>query len=274
MKKVKLAFICDMPKEHFLHWNDGLAAALRYLVKKYDWEVKIYNLPSMEAPEVSEDSDFHLFWGALDQKQHHHRFFKKQGLCFGGGPTYHQNANNFDIIFAESRVDLEELKKSGVKTMQAFGTNTKLFRPIPEQPKIWDFIYAAAFAKWKQHDVFVQQIKDKKALAVGYMQPGGWEKVCYEICLKNGVMVMPWVPYSVMPWLYNASRACLITADTTGGCQRQVLEAKACGIPVSIVSSSPKLEELADLTRKEILRDWSEKAYGEKLKKGIEEVLK
>ena len=271
-EKFKLSFVCELPSIHFSHWNDGLAAALRYLKKKYDWEVKIYNLPTVGS-SIPDDADFTLFWGAFAQKQHSKRFFKKQGLCFGGGPIHHHNINNFDIIFAESKVDLTDFQKMGVKSKQAFGTNTKLFRPIHKQPKVWDFVYPAAFAKWKRFDKFVEQVKGKRALTVGYMQPDGWEKECYQICLDNGVTVLPWVPHEVMPWIYNASKMCLITADHTGGCQRTVLEAIACGIPVSVVSLSPKLSELKDLTRKEVLENWSEISYGESLYQGIVEVM-
>jgi len=267
----KLAFICELPKEHFPFWDDGLAAALRYLNQKYNWQIDIYNLPSIDNPILSPNYDFVLFWGALNRLQHEQKLFKKQGLCFAGGPTFHPNIKNFDIIFAESRVDFKELKKWGVSTIQAFGTNTQLFRPIPGQQKVWDYIYPAAFAKWKRFDKFVEKVKKEKAsgLTVGYMQPGGWEKECYEVCLKNGVVVLPWVPHNVMPWLYNASRVCLITADEHGGCQRTVLEAKACGIDVVIISDSPKLLELNDLEREDVLKNWDEKSYGEKLRKGI-----
>lgn len=269
----KLAFICELPKEHFPFWDDGLAAALQYLVDKYRWQVDIYNLPSINNPILSPNYDFVLFWGALNRLQHEQKLFKNQGLCFAGGPTFHPNIKNFDIIFAESRVDFKELNKWGINTLQAFGTNTQLFRPIQGQPKVWDYIYPAAFAKWKHHEIFIKEIRDKKALAVGYMQPDDWEKECYEVCLKDGVTVLPWVPYNVMPWLYNASKVCLITADEYGGCQRSVLEAKACGIDVVIVSDSPKLLELNDLEREDVLRDWDEKSYGEKLRKGILSVL-
>lgn len=273
LNKIKLAFICEMPEEHFPHWHDGLSAALHYLEEKYNWEIDYFNIPSHPPEFDPQNYDFGLFWGALNRPQHERRIFSKQGLCFGGGPTFHTNINNFDIIFAESKVDLLEFQKYGIKSMKAFGTNTELFIPLPKQVKVWDFIYPAAFAKWKRHDVFVDQVRGKKALAVGYMQPNEYEKECYEICLKNGIAVIPWVPGEVMPWLYNASKMCLITADENGGCQRTVLEAKACGIEVAVVSESPKLLELADLTRKEVLSDWSEKQYAEDLKKGILEVI-
>lgn len=274
----KINFICDLPVEHFAHWNDGLKAALDYLVEKYNWEVKIYNIPTSGA-SVPDDAEFSLFWGALDKHHHRRKFFKKQGLCFGGGPTYHPNIRNFDIVFAESKIDLEEFENLNVNTVQAFGTNTKLFREIPNQPKIFDFIYPTAFAKWKNHERFVEYVvkfsegKSIKALAVGYMQPDGWEKECYEICLENGISVLPWVPPSALPYLLSMSRNVLITADPNGGCQRTVLEAKACNVPVIIDSVSPKLKELEELTYEQVLKDWSEIAYAEKLKKGIDEVL-
>jgi hypothetical protein len=59
-----------------------------------------------------------------------------------------------------------------------------------------------------------------------------------------------------------------------GGCQRTVLEAKACGVPVALNSDSSKLTELQNLTREDILKDWSEESYAKKLKKGIENVLR
>lgn len=77
-----------------------------------------------------------------------------------------------------------------------------------------------------------------------------------------------------MPYLINASETVYVAADVNGGCQRTVLEAKACGIPVEVDSDSPKLLELKDLTREEVLEKWSEEAYAERLKIGIEEILK
>jgi hypothetical protein len=220
-----------------------------------------------------------------------YKIFDKQVLCFGGGPTYTPNIHNFDLIFGESAIDIKDFKRFGKKTLQAFGTNTKLFRPMPEQPKVFAYIYPAAFAKWKHHEKFAGFIKNREekiketmiigededlklpCLAVGYMQPDGWEKECYEICQKYGISVIPQVTYDVMPYLINAAETVYVGADINGGCQRTILEAKACGIPVEIDSDSPKLLELKSLTREDILRNWSEESYAERLKIGIEGIL-
>ena len=277
MNDLRIGVVSEIPKDHFPFWNDGLRAALDHLNTQYNWEVSVFNIPSMGVPNVPDDLDFYLFWGALARPQHERKRFKHQGLLFAGGPTYHPNMKNFDVILAESRVDVEDFQKFGLKTVQAFGTNTKLFRPMPEMPKVFDYLYPAAFALWKRHDRFADYINKRseiaRSLAVGYMQPDGWEKECYEVCLNNGIAVMPQVSAEALSYLYNMSHNVLITADPDGGCQRAVLEGKASGVNVIIQSESEKLRELDLLTREDVLRDWSEVNYAEKIKQAIEEVF-
>lgn len=282
---MKVAFISEMPAEHFLHWNDGLRAALQVLSEKYGWVIDFYNLPSLKTAQITQDEidsyDFALYWGGFLQKQHQRKVFKKSGLCFAGGPTHSKFASNFDVIFAESAIDEVELKQNGSYVVKAFGTNTKLFKPNPQQPKLFDYLYPAAFAKWKRHDLFFDYVSSRShgtgsqtALAVGYIQPNNHEYECVQVCLDNGIGVMPWIPAEALVWLYNASREVVLAADPNGGCQRSVLEAKACGIPVTVLNQQhPKLVELQDLSREEVLTNWSEEAYAEQLKLGIETVI-
>lgn len=280
---MKVAFFCDMPLEHFLNWKDGLWAALELLRNKYGWTIDVFNLQETPDERINGDYDVGLFWGSLANVLFETRFFNKQALLFGGGPTYTPAIHNFDLIFAESQVDYLDFKRFGKKVIQAFGTNTKLFRPMPEQPKIYEYVYPAAFAKWKHHEKFTKYVinhgetinfeYELPSLAFGYMQPKGWEKECYEVCQKSGIAVMPQIPYEAVPYVLNASQHVYVAADQTGGCQRSVLEAKACGVDVVIDSDSPKLKELEKLTRKEILEKWSEESYALKIKNGIEDLL-
>lgn len=272
--------MCDLPEDHFPFWNDGLKAALDILKEEFE-TIDIFNKPDLqELIETKDAYDLGIFWMALTNPLANYRVYEKQMLLFAGGPTYHANVHNFDSVVAESRVDLLEFRRFGLNSFQAFGTNTKLFRVIENQPKIFSYTYPAAFAKWKHHEKFAKFISDLESeytpvmpsLAFGYMQPGGWEKECYEICQQNGIAVMPQVSYDVVPWILNASETIYVAADAMGGCQRTVLEAKACGRPVIIDSDSQKLTELEKITPEEVRKDWSEVAYAKKLKKGIEEL--
>jgi glycosyltransferase involved in cell wall biosynthesis len=279
---MNIAFICDSPPVHAVYWNDGLKAALGVLVNQYKWEVDIFNVQTDDLRDIKKDIyDIGLFWGSLIDPAFQYKYFKKQALCFGGGPTFSPALHNFDLIFAESKTDFLDFKRFGKKVIQAFGTNTKLFKPMPDQPKSFSYLYPAAFAKWKHHEKFVEFIKEKESkyaielppLAVGHIQENGVEKECYEICQKNYISVLPQVPYSVMPYLINASEHVYLSPDESGGCQRAVLEAKACGVDVVIDTDSPKLVELSKLTPEQVRENWSEEAYANKLKKGLEELI-
>lgn len=274
---MELCLITELPKEHFGFWNDGLRAAIGVLQHSFGWNIYVYNIPSMVKPSIPDHYDFYLFWGAFGRPQHERRLFKKQGLLFGGGNTYHPNMHNFDIVFAESKIDYQEIRSYGIKTLQAFGTNTDLFKPDTNQPKTIDYLYPSAFAQWKRHDKFAAYVKQQTpapvAMAIGYMQPDGWEKECYEVCQKNGISVMPWVPSETLAWFYNASKNVYVAADQMGGCQRTILEAKACNVNVIVDSDSTKLAELGKLTHEDVVKDWNQMSYAEKIKQGIEEVV-
>lgn len=172
-------------------------------------------------------------------------------------------------------VDLNDFKRQGLNTLKAFGTNTKLFKPI-NTPKVFDWLYPAAFAKWKRHDLFVEHVRRRRgpAIAVGYIQPNNHEYECVQICLDNGVGVLPWIPPEALVWLYNQSKCVVVPSDPIGGGQRTVLESIACGTKVITLNPNhEKLNELKDLTREEVLTNWSEIVYAESLKQGIESVV-
>lgn len=273
-----IAVIVNLPKEHFPFWNDGLREALRVMNNFYVETIHIFNIPDKKP--VPEDFDFYLFWGGIIDPRFEKKIFKKQGLLFGGGSTFSANIANFDIIFAESSVDLQDFLQQGAKAKQAFGTNTKIFNDKKLFIKPINLLYPAAFAKWKRHDKFVRYVQKNLdinydlALAIGYKQPNGWEKECYEICEKQqNIIVSDWVPVDHLANLYNLSQSCYVSADRNGGCQRTILEAKACGLPVIVDSDSPKLLELKDLTPEDVREKWNEKEYARKIYEGIMEVI-
>ena len=232
--KRKITFVYNIDNE--IYWQDGLREALRLL--ENDFDIDYFNLATAKSSVPVYKDSVILVWGAFDSLQskivataQFHPSVKK-AICFAGGAINHPLAHKYDLIFVEEEWTMREFKKIGIKTKLAFGTNTKLFKPM-DLPKRWDCIYPAAFALWKRHDKFVEYVKGKKALAVGYMQPNGHERECYEICLKNGIDVLPRVTPDVLVYLYNMSKEVVVTADVYGGGQRTILEALACGIKVN-----------------------------------------
>jgi len=261
----KIAFVYNVDEQY---WRDGLWAALNIIQTTPGWELYRFNLK--ETFFSDDNYDFVLVWGAFGSSQVD--FVKnlpyKKGVCVAGGPIEAITAKDFDVVFVETPWHVREYQKLGIKTRLAFGTNTALFKPIPSQVKVWDAIYPAAFALWKHHYIFCQ--KPGKKLAVGYMQPDGWEKECYEVCLNNGVTVLPQVAPTVLVWLYNASKKVVITSDLWGGGERAVLEGLACGLPVEVEPDNEKLVELLEINRKNLA---TEEDYANALRAGIGGVI-
>ena len=209
------------------------------------------------------------------------------------GGTFRNYVDAFDLFFVESEVYKKQLESEGKRVIQAFGTNTKIFKPI-KQVKIWDAIFPAVFANWKRHSLFAQALEEK-GLACGYMYHDH-EIECWKVCQENATMILEYQSAEAMNYLYNASRTCVITSDSSGGSQRTVLEAMACNIPVIVMSDSDKTTEFIRKcgvgeivapepariraavgkwknskvnTRDWVLKNHSEYIYAKKIKEGI-----
>lgn len=272
----KIAFVYSIDDERY--WKDGLYAALKILEKDYDiYRCNLASISSRDFAPNFENMDFILVWGAFGSRQVSQiaKIKKKKGVCIAGGPINHPDAYKFDVVFVETPWHVREFKKIGIDAKLAFGTNTELFKTFPSKMlAIFYAIYPAAFAKWKRHKLFVEKYGDSgrrhHSLAVGYMQPDGWEKECYEICMASDLAVLPMVTPEVLVWLYNQSVAVAVTASLFGGSERTVLEGLACGCEVEVESDNPKLVELLEENKKRL---WTEKDYAKALKGGIESVL-
>jgi len=150
---------------------------------------------------------------------------KKKILLFGGGGYDYDNAKQiFDTIVVENPSDAKYFGDCPV----AFGTNTDVFKPM-ELNKLYPAFFPAAFANWKRHYLFANAMP-AGSLCVGHMQPH--EKDCFETCVDKGHIVMPTLPMTSMPYMYNQSLGVCLTAEHIGGCQRAALEAMACNVPV------------------------------------------
>lgn len=224
-------FIYEIDNETY--WNDGLRLAVKLL--EQDFEVNYCNLALGGDKKIRIDKPI-LYWGSFINpiiKQIIYLQVPKVMLFSGGNPRVAM-AHQFDVIFIEDDWALSEFRDMGINAKYAFGINSQLFKPM-KLNKVWDCIYPAAFALWKRHDVFVDYCKknNKKGLAVGYMQPNEVEKECYEVCLDNGIDVMPRVTPDVLAYLINMSKEVVVPSDLLGGGQRTMWEAQACKVPVN-----------------------------------------
>lgn len=319
MERLRASFVWDWTPNYFqcLTWEDGLAAALKVLMDR-GHEIQVLAAGSenntIKHPyfdiEVSRDipksvwefkPDVILHWG--DTTRPNAAPTSKLGvpmaLCFAGGEMNGGTAGYFQHIFVESEVYKPGFMRKGIPVSTAFGTNTELFKPLPEQPKYFDTIFPATFALWKRHELYAKATNGLRSLACGYMYTDH-EQECWQVCLDNGVMIAPHLSAQSLRYLYAASKVCVVPSRSDGGSQRTVLEAMAMNIPLVVCDSDkfdyaegqayysrPDVQDLREKvgyildqeyigsetnTRDYVLKNWSEHSYADAIEKGLKSI--
>ncbi len=242
-------------------WKDGLRAALEIL--EDDFNITYFNLADEQ--DIDRHFDVCLGWGAfkssVDQIIRSGYFdADKYALCIAGN-TFPLEGDKYDTLFYETKWYAPQIAHHP-HTVHAFGTNTKIYKPL-EIKKAFDWITVGAFANWKRQTYLTA--KEGAKIAIGEIQKGNPVE-SYAIItqlLSRGVAVMDMVPPEELAKFYNLSKKCYIPANINGGGERAVLEARACGLEVEVESDNPKLQELIES------QIYDQKYYAQQLKKGI-----
>lgn len=277
-------------------WNDGLAAAMRIIEKEHT--VTYHDQHST----TWEDADVVILWEAVCCANGEYQDFynkirnskKKKILLFAGGPIELLNAVGFDLYLVESGINEREFEALGLPWMRAFGVNTQVMKPEVREKKYQGFMQAT-FAEWKRHSLFANALGVSGCVA-GRLQEN--DRQGYYDCRDRGVTIFEEQMPDRVAELINESHTVVNTASYWGGGQRCTLEAMACGVPVVVMSDSPKnceyvLESGAGIVcdpTPEAIREaveeaksktggyeyvqskWTEKHYAENILKAIQQV--
>lgn len=219
-------------------WNDGLAEAMRLIEKEH---TVIYH---DQHSTTWQDCDVVLLWEApCTAKGEYADFYnairksdKKKILLFAGGPIDFLDAVGFDLYLVESELNEKEFKAIGLPWMRAFGVNTRVMKPETREKKYRGFMQAT-FAEWKRHSLFANALGVSGCVA-GRLQQN--DRQGYYDCQERGVTIFMEQPADKIAELINESETVVNTASYWGGGQRCTLEAMACGVPVVVMSDSPK----------------------------------
>lgn len=293
-KKPKLLFVFDHKYED--KWQDGLWAALNLLEK--DFKITKYNIhkekqkfpysetlgydPLNLGYDISkidddlhqlvadEKFDFVLGWGGFHSTVDHfvrHMWLEgtkiKKGLCIGGNAFPPEYSDEYDVLFYETKWYRPEIKFHK-NIVHAFGINTDIYFKVNiPYPIVWDYIGVGSFSNWKRWEKMIE--KKGNRLVIGEFQEGN-EKESLAITkdlIKGGVMVSGMINPMDLSNLLNYARKAYIPANTNGGGERAVLEARACGLEVEVEKDNSKLEELLTSPI------YDQYYYSSQLKKGI-----
>jgi hypothetical protein len=168
---------------------------------------------------------------------------KKVWFYAGGGldlPIIHR----FDLVFCEDKWTQREFRKRGVDAKIAFGINTQIYHEIKGIKKAWEYIYPAAFAAWKRHNLFINKVTNEATTGICVGQIVENERWIFDGCIEAGMTVLPKVTPEVVNYLYNQSDKVYLPASLWGGCQRALMEARHLGLKVIVEEDNPRLMEM------------------------------
>lgn len=270
--KPNILFVYDHRQPEY--WIDGLYMALQSLESDFSvTKVNLYDLPTHTLADYDFENnmpDFVLGWGGFRSSVdiELQKLGLKKGLCIAGNAFPPDGANNYDVLFYETKWYRPQIAFHK-NIVQAFGVNTDIyFKADLLSPIVWDYIGVGSFASWKRWERMAQ--KDGTRLIVGEYQIDNAtesESIILPL-LRSGVMISGMVSPFDLSNLYNWSRKLYIPADINGGGERAILEARSCGLKVEIEDDNPKLKEIVEW---DPIPDhlW----YASQLKKGILSVL-
>lgn len=279
--KPNILFVYHMKSEH--NWRDGLWAALKLLEK--DMDIYYWNMAlEPKLPIPIDDFDFVLGWSSFEGEISHlmRNLKNPHGLAIGGYTFEPHNINHYDVLFYETEWYANaELKHRHKNTVHAFGVNTDIFKSnarvtgsyghegyTVDRTIVFDYLTIGSFSIWKNQVKILE--KEGTRMAVGYIQEGNMDE-SFDIIsqlLAYGCGVMGETSPEHLAKIINSSRVVYLPATISGGGERSVLEARACGVKVEVADDNPKLQELL---KSEV---WDHKYYYRQLKKGIESCLK
>lgn len=243
---MRISFIWQGFDGRYGKWQDGLWAAMKLIEREH--EVRYFDFPLKGMEEFN--PDVVLYWEApvSCRGKNADNWFSvcnlpyPKALLFAGGELKAMDVKDFDIVFVESAINEDDCERQGIPYIRAFGVNTQIFKPEP-QPKVFDAMLHATFAGWKRHELFALSVGNK-GLVVGRIQE--YDRNGYNACREKGTMILDEVAPSTINSLLNASWCVLNTSEYWGGGQRCTLEAMSTGIPVIVMSDSPKNREYVE----------------------------
>lgn len=273
-KRLRIAVIWywDRASEIWPNWRDGYRAAWEEIdkVHQVDWFL------DKHLPSPSDNYDFIYLWDDSNSE-----FFKfiddykcRKGMSLTTNPQNYDNLSKLDVVFCESNPVYDLLRPHGIRTIKAFGTDTKFFSPDNTEKDI-PYFYPATFSPWKRQKDIAYLSSD--LLCVGTVQPDGESEL--RACKDAKVKVeVGYFPAKKIRDYYRRAKKVIIPA--IHGSERTVLEAMSMNIPVEVTDfhnqkSRSYIQEFEasefESTREFILTNYSEKVFAKNLLRGIEQ---
>lgn len=273
--KIVILWYFDKAEQVYPNWRDGHRAAFEELAKKHEVDFIL----GKKLPDYT--PDFLLFWDDSNSEvfKHLDKYNCRKGICLTTDPWNMDNLRKLDVVFVESDPIYEKVRREGIRTIKAFGTDTDFFSPANITKDI-EYFYPATFSPWKRQSQIAHL--GNKLLCVGTVQPDGVDEL--KACEENGVNVeIGYFPVEKIRDYYRRTKNVIIPA--VHGSERTVLEAMSCNIFPQVLNhenirTNSYIEEYIGekgvrgkdvfSPRDFVLKNYSHHKFAQQLLKGIE----
>lgn len=246
----KIAIIYYIPKtnwEKYNNWEDGFTKAIDLLSE--DYEITMYNLEDYK-PSAEKLNQYDLVIGKscwnwiVDNYISSLKELKTLKGIFvscSQKPLYTFQIWEYDIIWYETH-DYRKFLNNHPMSFHAFGINSDIFYPENLEKTI-DILSIGGLHKYKRFEKLNDKPGNIKVI-IGDIQTKDADVILKE--LDPSIEIKEFTNQKDLAKYINSSKLVYIPANSQGGGERAVLEAKACGVPVMVEEDNQKLIDLRD----------------------------
>lgn len=163
-------------------------------------------------------------------------------MVSGSIPPHPVDLKRFDLLFYETHWFHPHIRRHP-RAVHAFGIDTEVMHvpdPVRAHERDIDWLMVGRPAEFKHPEFLLR--KSGRRVLVG--ETAGAEGAVKQL-EDAGVEVHDFVPYENLADIYRRTKTLVMAAELQGGGERAVLEARAAGASVELLSDNPKLQEVA-----------------------------
>lgn len=274
--RINVVFAVPPTSVKYSNWHDGFTAAMRLIAAEHDvtW-LNVHPLAPGHQSAAARmfECDFLLVksnFGWIPDVAYMKQDLRvgrrpPVGLMISGSITPDAlDLRRFDVLFYETEWYRPTIAKHP-QVVHAFGIDTDVMKPPRGEgggERDIDWLMVGRPASFKHPEALLAQ-KGTRML-VGEIHGAGEQVATLE---ASGVLVRDFVGYDELADIYGRARVLLVAAELQGGGERSILEARACGVEVQLLSDNPKLKELVGGPV------YSHRYYAAQLSEGIDSVV-
>jgi len=246
--RILVAYHIPSSERRTVPWDDGFIAAFRGLEGK--WDVSWHNVRVDDPERIGPIGRYDVVlaksnWGWIVDRFVRDVFAGsdvRRAIAISGSarPPSRRGMQFYDVLFYETEWYRPQIESHPL-IVHAFGVNTDIMnRSVLRTTKRFDWLTVGSFRRPKRQWLLLDKPGSKAAVG----DPHRADPWVLNQLRAGGVTILDYMSHTSLADLYGSVGTVYIPAETHGGGERAVLEARACGAAVEVAPDNLKLASL------------------------------